>query len=299
VGIDVDRIERYAATLWQAHPGRPVPDPSCHWLNQGTATVAFFITLNSINFGSGYFPYLRKRPGMSGYFTIASALTEHFRRRGPLTAEELCRLTAADCGHLLGQTPLRPPVDELMQSYAEALNDLGRLLRTAYHGRCELLLEAAGASAVRLVQLLTVMPKFADGADYGGRRVLFLKRAQLSAADLYWAFGGRTWGRFNDIRRLTIFADNLVPHVLHLDKILHYAPPLRRRIIQGELIPAGSAEEVELRACALHAVELMVQSLRSSGCDTCAARLDPILWNRGQQPAYKAHPRHRTRCVFY
>ncbi|MEZ5167114.1 MAG: hypothetical protein R2695_11730 [Acidimicrobiales bacterium] len=32
------------------------------------------LSLDAINFGSGYFPYLRKRPGMSGYHTVASSL---------------------------------------------------------------------------------------------------------------------------------------------------------------------------------------------------------------------------------
>jgi hypothetical protein len=30
-----------------------------------------------------------------------------------------------------------------------------------------------------------------------------------------------------------------------------------------------------------------------------AHRLDYILWSRGQAPAIKAHPRHRTRSVYY
>jgi len=28
-------------------------------------------------------------------------------------------------------------------------------------------------------------------------------------------------------------------------------------------------------------------------------QLDYVLWNRGQEPAYKARPRHRTRSVYY
>jgi len=30
-----------------------------------------------------------------------------------------------------------------------------------------------------------------------------------------------------------------------------------------------------------------------------SARLDYLLWHRGQDPAYKAHPRHRARSIFY
>jgi hypothetical protein len=38
-----------------------------------------------VNFGSGYFSHLRKRPGLSGCFTIAAALKERFEAWGPLT----------------------------------------------------------------------------------------------------------------------------------------------------------------------------------------------------------------------
>ena len=51
------------------------------------------LTLDAINFGSGWFPQLRKREidgrALSGYFTIAWALTDRFRARGPWTAAEL------------------------------------------------------------------------------------------------------------------------------------------------------------------------------------------------------------------
>ncbi|MCX5833911.1 MAG: hypothetical protein NTV99_05285, partial [Deltaproteobacteria bacterium] len=114
------------------------------------------------------------------------------------------------------------------------------------------------------------------------------------------AFGGDGWGRFDDLDRLTIFADNLVPHVLRVDKILAYDVHLASRIDREELIPAHSQEEIEIRACSVHAVELMVQALRESGENVTAMNLDYLLWNRGQEPYYKnIGPRHRTRTVFY
>ena len=43
--------------------------------------AAYLLTLDTINFGSGWFPTLRKRPGCSGYFTVAWALSDRFRER--------------------------------------------------------------------------------------------------------------------------------------------------------------------------------------------------------------------------
>jgi hypothetical protein len=100
---------------------------------------------------------------------------------------------------------------------------------------------------------------------------------------------------FADLRRLTMFADNLVPHVLRLDGVLAFAPALVARIERGELVEHGSRPEVEIRACALHAVELMA----AARPDSCAADIDQVLWLRGGEPRYKASPRHRSRCTAY
>ena len=103
---------------------------------------------------------------------------------------------------------------------------------------------------------------------------------------------------FADVDRLTMFADNLVPHVLRLDGVLHFAPGLAARIARGDLIEHGSPEEVEIRACALHAVEMIVAA-RAATAPSTAADIDQHLWERGQQPFYKASPRHRSRCTAY
>jgi hypothetical protein len=117
----------------------------------------------------------------------------------------------------------------------------------------------------------------------------FWKRAQIVPSDL--ALAGVA--DFYDLSRLTIFADNLVPHVLRVDGVLRYEPELADRIDRGELLPPGE-EEREIRACAVHACEAIAVRL-----GVPAHLLDTWLWNRGQAPEYKALPRHRTRTVFY
>jgi len=300
VHINEDRIPSYAASLPLEQATFPELDPDRHYLGRGDDTVAFFLTLNTINFGSGYFPHLRKRPGMSGYFTVASSLNDYYREHGPLSAHQLIQLQAEDCARIFGQDLRNEPVRELMQLFATALRDLGQYLLDGFGGRFVGLVEAAGSSAERLVHLLIQMPYFNDVEPYDGLAVPFYKRAQLAAADLHFAFRGQGPGRFQDLDRLTLFADNLVPHVLRMDGILRYEEPLTARIKAEELIPAGSREEVEIRACAVHAVELLARELKRSGQDVTAMRLDYLLWNRGQQPYYKqVQPRHRTRTVFY
>ena len=299
VRINYELIAAYAASLSVEKASRPGHDPQSHYLRRDEDTAAFFLILDSINFGSGYFPHLKKRPGRSGYFTVASCLNDRFRKQGPLSASELARLTAEECTIIFEQEPDNQTIGELMQLFAKALNDLGWYLEQDFNGSFTGLIEAAGASAERMVHLLIRMPYFYDVEAYDSLEVPFYKRAQLTAADLSLAFGNEGLGKFDDLHDLTIFADNLVPHVLRVDKILLYAEDLVSRINTGNLIPAGSAEEIEIRAGALHAVELLKAEMHSSGYPMTAMELDFLLWNRGQQPAYKSIARHRTRTVFY
>jgi hypothetical protein len=298
VRIAAERIEAYAASL-PLDALAPEYDRRHHYLGPPEATAAFVLTLDAVNFGSGYFPLLRKRPGMSGYFTIASSLKDRFDVAGPFAATDLERLTVADCATIFGQDLDDGAVEELMTLFARALNDLGEWVSRRFAGRFLGPTEEAAGSAERLVELLIEMEHFRDVARYAGLAVPFLKRAQLTAGDLALAFAGEGPGRFGDLDRLTIFADNLVPHVLRVDGLLGYDPALAARIDAGELIPAGSPEEIEIRAGALHAVEVLVAARRARGQLATAMQLDYLLWNRGQAPAYKASPRHRTRTVYY
>ncbi len=299
VRIRRERLPEYAATLPLAQALHPVIDPERHYLGHGAETVAFFLTLNAINFGSGYFHELGLQPGQSGYFVVAAALNERFRRQGPFSALELRRLAGADCLRIFGQDSENEAAVELMGLFAAALNDLGEYLAEYFGGNATSLIEAAGGRAERLVELLTAMPMFRDVADYKGLTVPFYKRAQLTVADLAIAFHGKDWGRFTDLARLTLFADNLVPHVLRQDGILDYHPQLAARIEAGQPILPGSLEEIELRACAVHAVEELTEQLRDRGKPVTAMGLDQLLWNRGQQPEYRRRPRHRTKTTFY
>ena len=298
-----ERIPSLAAHLATAAVAPPEIDRIHHYVEpeaDPAGTAAVFVTLDAVNFGSGYFPLLRKGQGLSGYFTIASALTERFRSSGALTAVELAEFTPKACAEIFEQDLRVPEIAELMSLFSEAWNSLGEDLLERFGGDFATLLEAADGSASRLVGLLDRQPFFHDVADYHGVEVPIYKRAQIVASDLALALDGQGLGRFEDLDRLTIFADNLVPHVLRVEGLLAYDRSLLARIEQGHLIESGSEEEIEIRACAVHAVEQIAESLRSMGCATTSRNLDLLLWNRGQNPRIKgAGPRHRTRCVYY
>jgi hypothetical protein len=276
-------IPAYAAGL--ALEAAPPADPGPAGSREQRA--AFWLTLDAINFGSGWFPTLNKPGGRSGYGTIAGALHDRYVAHGPWSAAELTQLDPANVARVLAQSPEH----ELMAVYADSLADLGRRVEEEHDGSFAAVVEAADGSAVALARRLGSWSCFADRSRYAELELPFLKRAQIAAADLERA----GVGEFRDLDRLTMFADNLVPHVLRLDGILSLEPELVQRIDRGELIDHGSPPEVEIRACALHAVELIV----SAGAGGCAAELDQRLWLRGQGRRYKASPRHRSRCTAY
>src|SRR5919202_1016835 len=275
VRIDLDALEAL-------DPGPPPTlDAEAHYLEGPAEDVAtYLLALDAINFGSGWFPTLRKRrrpdgTPVSGYFTVAWALADRFRADGPWSAAELRAMRTEAIAAVLGQ----PPDHELMALYAQALRELGTFLgeRTALD-----VVADAGGSAVRLAELLAGgLALFHDAG--------FFKRAQIAASDL--ELGGVA--AFGDLDRLTIFADNLVPHVLRCGGVLVYDERLAAHVDAERALRPGPQER-EIRGCAVHASELIARRLGVS-----AQTLDHWLWQRGQAPEYKARPRHRCRTVYY
>jgi hypothetical protein len=293
VSVDEDALDRLAAKLAGAEPPALLPEEQPHDGRDEDAVAAEVVAWNAVNFGSGWFPVLRKRPGLSGARTLASAFADHVRRTGPPTGEWLAAADAATCARIFEQ-PHPGPVDDLLDLFARAWRDLGSLLVADHQGEAAELVRSAGGSAERLVTSLGAMPLAHDVAPYKGREVPFLKRAQITVSHLDRALGGRGLGRFADGDRLTAFADNLVPHTLRMAGVLRFEPELAARIDREDLLEPGEPAEVEIRACGVHAVELLAARTGMTPAD-----LDHLLWQRGQDPAVKSVPRHRCRCSWY
>ena len=275
-------------------------DEATHYRGDADSTLAYVLVLDTLNFGSGWFPVFEKRPGRSGYFTLSMGLKEAFEAEGPFSAARLGEFDAPGIALLLGQRAEEPELQEFFALQARALRDLGTLVGREYGGSFTRLREAAGFSAAALVGTLVRMPLFRDVATTAtGLEIPFYKRAQIAAADLATAFAGAGYGAFQDLDELCAFADNTLPNVLRCEGVLRYEESLAEAIRRGAEIASGSPREIELRAAAVHSVEIMTQYLRARGEAVEARELDAWLWHRGQGAAFKASPRHRTRCTFY
>lgn len=285
VRIDSSALEAYAAEIEKAAAS---PPPSQAIGDDRESQAAFVVCLDAINFGSGWWPTIRKRDGLSGSSTIEAGLVDRFRDQGAWSPHDLAAIDVASVAEAVGQDVAHP----LMERYAVALRDVGTHVLDEHAGSFEALVDAAAGSALALADLFAGWDAFADVSSYDGEPVPFFKRAQIAAADL----GRMGIAELRDTARLTAFADNLVPHVLRVDGILQIDAELARQIDSEELLVHGSAEEVELRACAVHAVELLAEAL---GRRLSPAQIDASLWNRGRGRRYKSRPRPRCRNTAY
>src|SRR5215216_4177301 len=161
--------------------GLPADSPPAPDLAPGATDeqrAAFGLQLNAVNFGSGWFPTLRKPAGLSGFRTVEAGL----RERGPWRADELTRVDAAEAAATFGgQDPGHP----LMALFAAALRELGEHVLAHHDGSFLALARSGGGSAVALAERLAALPTWYDVSPYDGAQVPFFKRAQLAAADLH------------------------------------------------------------------------------------------------------------------
>lgn len=271
-----------------------------HWSDGPNRMANYLLALDALNFSFWGEPRWRVAYHgelLDGYWALAAAMKQALERGVPLDAASyLEHITPDILVTILDGENVLP----LLTERAANLREAGRVLRDRYQGRFSLAIEAAGKSAVRLVQLLADdFPSFRDIAVYKGQEVRFYKRAQLLVSDLHGAFGGCGLGEFDDLADLTTFADYKLPQVLAHFGVLVYAPALLERLAARVEIPAGSPEEVEIRAATVWAVEELRRALAARGHRFDAYQIDWMLWDAGQHLPADVLPYHRTRTIYY
>ena len=303
IDIEKGKIDQFVKQTISHHFELPPWDSRYHFFDGTEKTVSYFLVLDSLNF---CFWSKAREPRweieyqsqkLSGYIGLAASLKTAVQEGAPILEPGfLSEMTLDELKRLLGgKNELL-----LMPERQTILNELGQVLLENYQGQAVYLVEEASGSATKLAFLLAEkFNSFKDMAWYKDRQVLFLKRAQIFAADLYGAFNRKEWGRFKDMAELTAFADYKLPQVLRHLGILNYSPDLAQMVDNQVLLSPGSAEEIEIRANTLWAVEVIRQELERCGRKTRAFEIDWLLWNMGQEDTYRAKPYHRTVTIFY
>lgn len=296
VKIHTDKLDAYAQSLTLRHPAMNF-DAGHHFIGTPESTAAYVLTLDAVNFGSGYQPHL-VREGWTMiddgiYFTLAMRLKKRFEHGG-INADYLTHIEQAEVAALF-ELPQGPYGQELAGIFTQGLNDIGTLIARQYSGSFFSFVETAEGKASNIIRQLSDLPQFRDAHVYEGRTIPLYKRAQSAAADLHDAFRHTGVTLFSDIDQLTVLTDNDVPCVMRADGLLEYTPELAAHIAAGRELVSGSAEEVEIRACTGYVAE------RLAACKNVnAIAIDRVLWHRAAEDAsYAGHPRHRTRSSFY
>lgn len=189
----------------------------------------------------------------------------------------------------------------LIEERHRAIVELGQVVDAHFKGQFLEVLRSVDFDGPKLLDLVArYFLKFQDHSIYQGEQIFFYKRAQILVGDLFGAFDQRAGAiRIANIERLTCFADYRIPQILRHKGVLVYDDDLKNRIDNKVELIHGCVEEVEIRACMVHAVELMRDQLRIAGVNWSAVEVDWLLWQIGEDMRFDISPHHRTLSIYY
>ena len=274
--VDV-RLGRFEPTL-EALRERPLPawDRRRHFSAEPERTRAYIFVLDTVNFCFW--------GARGGYWRLAEGLRDAFNSDSRLWEPAVLEaLTPAQLRVHVGDLAL-------LTERAAALRELGALARD--QGSFDGLVQPTAAGQARF--LAASLASFRDVARYRELEVPFLKRAQITAADLH----GAGVARFPDLDSLTCFADYKLPQALRHLGAIEYSDRLARRVDDWRELEPGEPAEVEIRSATVVAVERLRSALAESGRELRSFEVDWMLWDLALG-LYPVRPHHRVRTVFY
>src|SRR5258708_11058 len=183
----------------------------------------------------------------------------------------------------------------LLQKRMENLQEAGKVLKEKFAGKFLNALTHIEYDAINIVQLVyDNFPSFRDTAVIEGKEIFFLKRAQIVSQDLSYLTKKYENIKISNLNLLTAFADYKLPQMLRKYGAVVYNKELGEKVDKYVLIPAGSREEIEIRAVTIWCIELLRQQLQKY----TAGEIDNVLWLISQNQS-NIQPYHRTYTVFY
>lgn len=262
-----------------------------------TMNYAFWTPEGQVPFTASY-----KGKSYTGYWSLCASLKRYIdTNREIIDPAFWARSTVDDWKKVfISDTETPCPFLEWRQ---QTISEAGRFLLEKYNGSVLEMIKDAKGSAVSLVEIVrSNLSSYRDQCEYKGRTVYILKRAQIFAADLHYAFLGDNCidARhcvFNDIDKITMFADYRVPQALRYLNLLHYDDELENTLKTNPHLAPGSPLEVEIRGCSIQAVEELKKYIEGS----TSVLIDFVVWPYAKEHAAEmAHIRiHQTSGIFY
>ena len=300
VSIDRGKLAEFSEVLQKQE--MPV------WENELTLSgspeniVYYYFFLGSINFcfwapkGKERWSCNKDGKWLKGYFAFGYAIKDAFESNSKfLDSRYLATISFEKFSNIFqGKNELL-----LMQERHQIIQENFSILNKKYDGKTNALVQKADGDASALVEILLAdFPSFRDIVEYEGQKVYFLKRAQLFVSDISRALANEGLGHFDTLSDLAISVDYKIPQILQAEGVLQYTDSLLERIKSEELIPANSKEELEIRAQAIYACELLVQELSSKGREVNNRDIDWMLWVAAKNTTFEL-PYHKTLTTFY
>lgn len=277
VALSPAQTKEAAETIWRlmqkkAYSTKTWSEHELHPKAKDESTVDFVFTMDLLNFSfwseekddSKRFCIEYRGKRWTGYWSLVAALQRALDEKIPITTPDFW-IDEEQCTDELLRHVFRSATDEeipLFQERVQCLREAGEVLCNEFGGSFVNCIDDANFSAAGLVNLLTEnFACFRDETRFNGKRVRLFKRAQILVADLWACFDGEDFGEFNDIDKITMFADYRIPQMLHQLGCLRLSPPLENHIRDLKMIPAGSNWEIELRGTSIWCVELIKREI--------------------------------------
>ena len=277
----------------------PEWDKNYHFSNDSEKTCEYLFVLDSINFcfwakeGTDKWKIDYNGKKIDGYNALAFSLKNIFEKEKFSSFDEFNCSEFKDFFKGENEMPL-------LKERFEILRENYKILKDKYEGKFSKLVEQCDYDSLRILsELVDNFPSFRDESEYKGKGIAFYKRAQILIGDLYCAFDGKRRGNLKNLDKLTMFADYKVPQILRGYGVLEYNEELSEKLNKRELIPSGSEEEIEIRANAIWAIELLKGELNKNGIKLKSFEVDWVLWNLAQNEHIDLKPYHLTETIFY
>ncbi|XP_034104866.1 queuosine salvage protein [Drosophila albomicans] len=247
----------------------------------------------------------------TGYFALCAAINRAMKDGLDITNPEFyAKIDLATLEKIFRPDDATTQIP-LLEKRLECLHQVGECLLTKWQGRFENVVKEANNSAVKLLQLIVdEFSCFRDQAEFAGERVSILKRAQILVGDLWSCYCGEGLGYFEDIEKVTMFADYRVPQVLVHFGSLEYTPELLELLKKDTILQNGDAMEVEIRGASIYIIEevkdavLAILKEKHPEVDTRSVNsilIDQYLWDYRREHAAELEyiPFHKVLSIYY
>jgi hypothetical protein len=304
------RSSSYSTQIWSSH--------ELHPQTKDEAALNFIFIMDLLNFSffsdeadeAKRFSVEYQGKRWTGYLSLCAALQRALDEGLNITSPSYWHREAGYSDDVLRHI-FRSATSEpmpLLDERIAVLREAADILFSQFDMKVVSLIQQANGSAASLVNLLAVhFASFRDEARFEGRKVRFLKRAQIFVADVWACFNGQSYGAFNDIDKITMFADYRIPQILHTLGVLMYSPPLDALVRKRQPLPSNSTWEIEIRGCSIYAVEAIRREIMKMDPETPvnAILIDFFLYDTIQEleksgdASLDVIPHHRTRSIWY